>query len=297
MNLTERIFNKISRIVQGPPVRDRLVVKVVNASSRKSSSACFLISVYRSGSTLLRYILDSHCKIAVPPETNFLHPLADLWRSEWIKKGMQGVGLDEKALLDRLREFTLGVFDDYATAKEKPRWIDKTPAYIDILDFLDAMFGKQCRYIMLYRHGFDVANSLVKNYELNGLSGPAKQYADTHKGPSRLIFTRYWAEQCEKMLAFESKHKELCFRIYYEQYAKEPEKYLPSLFEFIGEQWDDEVLNFNKKRHDFGLQDSKILETKGFTPNIRTYYKWTKEEISAAKEIAEKTMRKLSYEV
>ena len=71
MNLARRVINKISRIVRGPQVRDRIVVKVVDASKRKSLKPGFLIGVYRSGTTLLRYVLDSHSKITVPPETNY----------------------------------------------------------------------------------------------------------------------------------------------------------------------------------------------------------------------------------
>jgi len=297
MNLPRRVLNKINTIIHGPPVRDRIVVKVVDASKRASSEPSFLIGTYRSGSTLLRYVLDTHSNIAVPPETNFLHPLADLWCSEWVKNGIRGAGVDESILLDRLRDFAAGVFDDYATAKGKSRWIDKTPAYVDILDFLDALFGEQCRYIMLYRHGLDVANSLATGYELNVLAGPAKQYADAYNESPRLTFARYWAEQCEKMMAFEAAHPEQCFHIYYEQYAKEPEKYLPPIFEFLDEIWEPAVLKFHKKQHDFGLQDNKILETKGFRPSTGNYREWNEKEIAAAKEITGETMRKLGYEI
>ena len=89
MNLTRRVLNKINTIIHGPSVRDRIVVKMVDASKRKSLKPGFLIGVYRSGTTLLRYILDSHSNIAVPPETNFLYPLADMWRSEWFKTGVR----------------------------------------------------------------------------------------------------------------------------------------------------------------------------------------------------------------
>ena len=297
MNLPRRVLNRINTIIHGPPVRDRIVVKVVDTANRVSSQPGFLIATYRSGTTLLRYVLDSHSNIAVPPETNFLHPLADVWRSEWVKNGLQGAGVYESSLVDRFREFSSGILDDYATAKGKSRWIDKTPAYVDILDFLDALFGEQCRYIMLYRHGLDVANSLARGYELNVLAGPAKQYADAHNSPPRLTFARYWAEQCEKMLAFEASHPEQCFRIYYEQFARDPEGYIPPLFKFLGEEWEPEVLNFNSKQHDFGLQDNKILETKGFNPSIGNYREWNEEEIAAAKEIAGETMRKLGYEI
>ena len=297
MNLARRVLNKINTIIHGPAVRDRIVVKVVDGSKRKSLKPGFLIGTYRSGSTLLRYILDSHSNIAVPPETNFLYPLADLWRSEWVKTGVQGAGLNENGLLNRLREFAAGVFDNYTTAKGKSRWFDKTPAYVDILDFLDALFGERCRYIMLYRHGLDVANSLAIMYEKQVLGGPAKQYADASDQPPRLAFARYWAEQCKKMLAFEDAHPSQCFRIYYEQYATEPEKYLPPLFEFLDEPWEPEVLNFDEKQHDFGLQDSKILETSGFKPSTGNYRKWDANEIAAAKEITADTMMKLGYEI
>jgi hypothetical protein len=268
---------------------------MVDPSNRQTSVPCFLIGVYRSGTTLLRYILDSHSNIAVPPETNFLYQLADFWRSEWVKKGIRGVGIDEEGLSMRLREFVAGIFDDYAAAKGKTRWVDKTPAYTGILDFLDFLFGERCCYIMLYRHGLDVANSLAIMYESGCMAGPAKEYGDASIQPSRLTFARYWAEQCEKILAFEERHPAQCHRIYYEQYANEPEKYLPPLFEFLGEPWETEVLNFSKKQHDFGLQDSVILENKSFSPKIGTYHSWTESEITAAKGLISNTMVKLGY--
>ena len=104
---------------------------------------CFLIGVYRSGTTLLRFVLDSHSNIAVPPETNFLYELAQMWRSEWVRKGLAGAGVDEEGMRNLLKRFAEGVLDNYAIAKGKGRWIDKTPAYTDILDFLDFLYGER----------------------------------------------------------------------------------------------------------------------------------------------------------
>jgi len=69
------------------------------------------------------------------------------------------------------------------------------------------------------------------------------------------------------------------------------------LFNFLGESWEPEVLNFNKKQHDFGLQDHKILETGGFKPSMGNYRNWDEEEIIAAKEVTADTMIKLGYEI
>jgi hypothetical protein len=223
--------------------------------------------------------------------------MADLYRSEWVRKGLAGAGVDEEGMRNLLKEFSAGILDNYAVAKEKGRWIDKTPAYIDILDFLNFLYGKECKYIMLYRNGLDVANSLAGMYERNDLGGPAKIFADNMTGSPRVIFAKYWAEQCEKMLSYEEAHSGQCHRIHYESFVSEPQKFLPPLFEFIGEPWEPDVLKFNDRQHDFGLQDSHIAATSTFTPRTKTYKNWNKAELSEAMLFASVTIRKLGYEV
>lgn len=297
MDLVKRLLNRIKRIVSPPPYRDRIVVRVVSSDAAYQSPPCFLIGVYRSGTTLLRFVLDSHSNLAVPPETNFLYEMAGVWRSEWARKGLKGAGVDKETMRSLYRNTADRVLNNYALAKGKSRWIDKTPAYTGILDFLDFVYGGECRYIMLYRQGLDVANSLARMYTKNVLGGPAKTYADNMTGPARIIFARYWAEECEKMLEFEKKHPGRCHRIHYEQYASEPEKYLPPLFDFLDEPWEPDVLQFNEKQHDFGLQDSIIASTRTFVPRTGNYRRWEKEEIESAMEFAAAAMEQLGYSV
>ena len=191
--------------------------------------------------------------------------------------------------------FAGDLFDDYAVAKGKRRWFDKTPSYVDIMDFLDAVFGHECRYIMLYRHGLDVANSMSKMYGDDVNRGPGRKFAEQYPNAPHLTNLRYWMEQCEKMLAFEKARPDQCFRIKYEEYAAEPEIYLPPLFQFLNEEWDPQVLEFYKQQHDYGLQDYKAEESKGFVPNTGTYQSWPDEEISQAMEMAGPTLKKLGY--
>jgi len=295
--LSARIFNKVLRILEGPPVREKTVVRVLDPSQRKRCPPCFLIGVYRSGTTLLRYVLDSHSRIAVPPETNFLNSLAEMWYSEWMRKGLSGVGVDEEGLLERLREFAWTIYDDYTLAKGKARWVDKTPSYVDILDFIDRLFGPECRYIMLYRHGLDVAQSMATVYSNDGLAGPAKRYADAFARSPRVAFVRYWADQCRKMMDFESRHPERCYRIHYERYASDPHKELPPVFQFLGEAWEPQVLHYHKASHDFGLQDHKIETERGFKPKTGTYRQWHAQDMAEATEIASPVLEQLGYEV
>lgn len=288
----KQFWNKLSWI-RGAP-RERVVVREINAAERRRLPPGFIIGVYRSGTTLLRFVLDSHSNIAVPPESNFINGLAELWRNDWYRKGFQGVGVDEAGLASRLRDFAGDIFDAYTQAKGKGRWFDKTPSYTERLDFLDTLFGPECRYLMLYRHGLDVATSMARMQGGDVNNGPGKRYAHLYASV-RVCNAAYWAEQCERMLAFEAAHPGQCFRLRYEDYAAEPERYLPPLFAFLGEPWDAGVLRFAEHRHDFGLQDSKVLESREFKPNTGTWHDWPAEELEQARALIAPTLAKLDY--
>jgi hypothetical protein len=288
----DRILNKLRQCLVAP--RERVVVREINAAARRRLPPGFIVGVYRSGTTLLRFVLDSHPNIAVPPESNFLNGLAEFRDNAWYRKGFLGVGVDAAGLEARLRDFAWGVFDDYAQARGKGRWFDKTPSYAERLDLLDSLFGPSCRYLMLYRHGLDVATSMTRMQGGDVNNGPGKRFAQLHDSV-RVCNAAYWAEQCERMLAFEAAHPAQCFRLRYEDYASEPERFLPPLFAFLGEPWDAGVLRFSDQPHDFGLQDSKILETRGFQPNTGTWRDWPAAELEQARALIAPTLAKLGY--
>ncbi len=297
MGLAQSIFNRLRCLVEGPTLRERTVVKVVRTEDHLRCAPTFLIGVYRSGTTLLRFILDSHSRIAVPPESNFLVGVADLYRSEWHRKGLAAVGVDADGLRQRLAEFASQILDDYTVAKGKARWIDKTPAYVEVVDFLADLFGPRARFLMLYRHGLDVANSLAVAAEKGTVfAGAARRYAEEYAQSPRLAYTRYWVEMCERMLAFEAAHPGQCLRLRYEDIVADPERVLRPVFEFLGEPWEPAVLDFHDKPHDFGLQDHKILETKGFRPSLRNYEAWPAPDLERAGGIAAPMLDRLGYD-
>ncbi len=287
-----QFWNKLSRI-RGAP-RERVVVREINAGERRRLPPGFIVGVYRSGTTLLRFVLDSHPNIAVPPESNFINGLSELWRNEWYRKGFQGVGVDTAGLTSRLRDFAGDIFDAYAQAKGKGRWFDKTPSYTEQLEFLDALFGLECRYVMLYRHGLDVATSMTRMQKGDADNGPGRRFKHLYAS-TRVCNAAYWAEQCEGMLAFEATHPAQCFRLRYEDYASKPEQFLPPLFDFLGEPWDAGVLRFSEQQHDYGLQDSKVLDTREFKPNTGTWHDWPTEELEQARTLIAPTLARLGY--
>ena len=136
-----------------------------------------VLGVRRSGTTLLRVMLDRNRSLAVPDESYFVPQLArrhrgsvdpaafldDLRRLptlvEW--------GLSPDAVARRLRPgMTTGaaiaaVFEAYAAQRGKPRWGDKTPLYMQYLPLLERLFPRAV-YVHLIRDGRDAATSFLE---------------------------------------------------------------------------------------------------------------------------------------
>src|SRR5918996_4165154 len=110
--------------------------------------APFVIGVGRSGTTLLRLMLDAHPELAIPPETRFVPRLIAAARPPeatadevvatlTAERNWADFGLEPDAVVERLRaaaEVTPAVavrsfFEAYAARFDKERWGDKTPVY------------------------------------------------------------------------------------------------------------------------------------------------------------------------
>jgi hypothetical protein len=136
-----------------------------------------LLGVSRSGTTLLRVILDRSPGIAIPDESFFVPLLArrhrgrvdvarflnDLSRlsvlAEW---GLRP--RDVAPLLTRgmaTGEAIAAIFEAFALKAGKPRWGDKTPMYMRHLGMLERLFpDAQC--VHLIRDGRDAAASFLR---------------------------------------------------------------------------------------------------------------------------------------
>jgi Sulfotransferase family len=138
--------------------------------------APFVVGVGRSGTTLLRLMLDAHPMLAIPPETHFLPELVARARSgasaleladEIIAaRNWPDFGLDAEALRDRIdsleRPSATAVarcfYASYAERQGKPRWGDKTPIYVKRMRLIADVLP-EARFVHLIRDGRDVALS------------------------------------------------------------------------------------------------------------------------------------------
>jgi hypothetical protein len=240
----------------------------------------------------LRLIVDSHSRIACPPESFFIAPLGELLNDEKALTGLEAMGFDREHVLARLRETASYFFEMYATSHGKPRWADKTPSYASCLDLIDALYGSECRYVFIYRHGLDVACSIP----YSGIP-ELEPYVEACGGDRFAAAARYWAEQCQKMLDFQARRPALCHELRYDQLVRDPEPQLRRMFEFLDEPFEPEVLRFYEKPHDVwpGLEDRKAAGAKGFVPRIGVWRDQPDEVIESMLREAGPMLARLGY--
>jgi hypothetical protein len=192
----------------------------------------FIVGCQRSGTTMLRLVLDSHSHISCGPETRFLADLERIVGPDW--KRLSQYGYSQEEWYARIAVFFDGVKSDYARSKGKQRWADKTPIYAKHLDFITKVFP-DAQVIHLIRDGRDVALSHRKRFGYwSAVKATVKwsRYIDAARSVGQtLAADRY-------------------FEMRYENIVGDNENALRSLFEFLGEDWEPAVLTYNKQKHD-----------------------------------------------
>jgi Sulfotransferase family len=142
----------------------------------------FIVGCDRSGTTMLRLILDGSPDVAIPTESMILVDFAPhagdalatdaefdrLARAVWRHPKLREWGLPGRP---PAREGRTGPaayraaleapFLAYAALHGKPRWADKTPYYVGELDLVKRAFP-EARIVNLVRDGRDVALSLLR---------------------------------------------------------------------------------------------------------------------------------------
>ena len=207
-----------------------------------------VVGVGRSGTTLVRLMLDAHRDIALPGETGFLLPILDHQRQgrtlsrddvgrlitgfhTWPDLGMPAeVYLRELSIME---PFTVSdavrlYFRLYASERGKHRWGDKTPVYGQYLPEVEQVLP-EAHFVHVIRDGRDVAASLRHTW-----FAPSDDAGE---------LARHWVEQvtvCRQAGASVSHYLE----IRYEDLVTGPEAALRRVCDFTGLGFDPTMLTF-----------------------------------------------------
>ena len=219
--------------------------------------AIFMIGTQRSGSNLLRLMLNQLPGIAAPHpphilqrmtpllaaygdldhDVNYFSLIEDVCRLvELNPVPWEGVSFDREQIARAANARSLmgileAVYDQVAIAQGAQTWCCKSLANIHFLPAIEAHFGN-ARYIYLYRDGRDVALSFRK-----AVVGEKHFYH----------IAKDWAQTQRLALTMESYiGMDRFFRVRYEDMVEEPEAMMMRLCEFLNMEYHQNMLNFHQ---------------------------------------------------
>lgn len=224
----------------------------------------FILSTERSGSTLLRYLVDAHPEVVSPGEILLGRLCFDLYitllRTVVATLEIEDPIAANREALRQARGIIDGVMTTYARARGKKVWCDKTPNNLEYLEVLTETFP-DARWVCLYRDGLDVAHSCLE-VSREGFMVELAPYVQRRPGDLVGAMLESWCDKTERLLRMESYHPKSCHRVRYEDLVARPEEVLPPLFAFLGVDWDPGVLERAfTMRHDQGGGDPLIRST------------------------------------
>ncbi len=221
-------------------------------AARGVDPAPFVVGHGRSGTTLLRLMLDAHPQLVIPPETQFLPQLIQVAKEPGATadsvcdvlvghRRWEDFGIDADDIRSRwralepfdLREGVRSFYRLYAGRFEKPRWGDKSPGYGWNMPPIDKLLP-EARFIHLIRDGRDVTLSLLAKHD--DPPPPAQQ-------------ARHWIKRVRQ-----TRHQGTRVRHYmethYEDLLDDPEKQLRRICEFIDLDFDERMLRYHESAAD-----------------------------------------------
>jgi protein-tyrosine sulfotransferase len=231
----------------------------------------FILSGARTGSTLLRFILDAHPDVCCPAELRLgqlcellivAHDLTSAYDDEEV-----GAENRQRAYVGHVRPVVSRIMNDYCRRKRKRRWCEKTPLNLDTLDHLNAVFP-DARCICLHRHGLDTVRSVMRIWANDGRNPFALQAAKRYGGSVSAAHTEQWCRQTERLLAFEASYSDRTVRVQYESLVCDTERALRRLAAFLDipyfEGWAAQAF---AEPHDSGPGCNKVRSTSSVHEN------------------------------
>ncbi len=229
----------------------------------------FVLCNARSGSTLLRFLLDAHPDLACPPETN-LPAMAVQLATVWSliegaplspERGDEPPVIPEEAIAG-VRRTMDEMTNSYLMRRGKRRYCDKSLGTARFAELLLRVYP-EAKFLCLYRHPMDVIASGIEAcpWGLNGYG--FDQYIAGTPGNAVWALARFWMDGAGATLAAEEQFGGSCHRIRYEDLVANPEGVAAEMFGFLGVPHIPGISErcFTPERERFGPADYKIWHT------------------------------------
>ena len=209
---------------------------------------------YRSGTSLVRRLLDSHPRIHCGPEVKFFRdfyadyigvedPISHL-RFMVTARSL----LPEAELLEILGASFVEMHQRAARGAGKPRWADKVPENVVFLGEWERLLGDNWLFLHVVRNPLDTLASI-------------EEWGFPKSIPAALEDrTNLYVKYAESGLRFAADNPGRYVRVIYETLVRDPEPAVEMLMAALGESFDPAQLAINESSHQTGLEDPSAVE-------------------------------------
>lgn len=211
----------------------------LDKASLKSRPITFVGGVPRSGTTLLRVMLDAHPDIRCGEETRVIPRIISM-RSKWMKsekehRRLKEAGLNDNVLDDATRAFISDIIA--ANGPMAPHLCNKDPLVLNYMPDIVRLYPK-AKFILMIRDGRAVAHSIVdRNVTITGVD--SKSYVSA---------ALFWNKVVQRMTT-DCRYlgRRRCLQVHYEDLVSDPRQWMKEVLEFLDIPWHENVL----KHHQF----------------------------------------------
>ena len=195
----------------------------------------FIGGMPRSGTTLMRVMLDAHPHVRCGEETRVIPRILGM-RHQWDhvtleKKRLDSAGVTDEVLDAAVRAFILEIIAKHGRAA--PRLCNKDPFTLRSAIYLSRLFPNS-RFILMIRDGRAVVHSIItRNVTITGYN--LSSYRTCLKKWNSVMESMY--AQCLRV------GSNRCMPVYYEQLTLHPRVWMTKIIRFLDLPWAETVLH------------------------------------------------------
>jgi hypothetical protein len=227
----------------------------MNGENSRAAWPIVVGGCHRSGTSLLRRVLDAHSGIHCGPEVKFFRDyfgdfLDDPLRRYRFARTAQDI-LPEDEIFEVLGQAFINIHERAARRAGKPRWADKAPENVVYIEQWERLLGESWLFVHVVRNPLDTLSSM-RDANFERIFPPDLE--------DRVAFYRQYTEGG---LDFEARFPARYRRLVYEELVDSPESVLGGLMGWLGEALEASQLAFNAAPHQPGLEDPAVGDTTG----------------------------------
>lgn len=211
---------------------------------------------YRSGTSLVRRLLDSHSNIHCGPEIKFFKDLDHDYIDDPLEhirffSTLPSLGLTREEILSLFGPAFIVAHERAAAKAGKNRWADKNPENVIHLDDWETLLPQGFIFVHVVRDPIDALASLKS-------IGFEKTIPRSFAAKATLLKTFLDAGR-----GYVTSNPSRSKTIRYEDLVRDPAETVTNLFDWLGEKPEMDVLrNFHRPERGTGIEDPKVKKTR-----------------------------------